>query len=43
MMVEPPVGSFDRVSVTGVEDATLLAMTFSNEVIEVRIVLYYCY
>ena len=37
MMVEPPIGSFDRVSVTGVEDATLLDMTFSNEVIEVRI------
>ena len=37
MMVEPPVGSFDRVSVTGVDDARLLDMTFSNEVIEVRI------
>ena len=37
MMVEPPIGSFDRVSVTGVEEATLLDMTFSNEVIEVRI------
>ena len=37
MMVEPPVGSFDRVSVTGVEAAKLLDMTFSNEVIEVRI------
>ena len=37
MMVEPPIGSFDRVSVTGVEAATLLDMTFSNEVIEVRI------
>ena len=38
MMVEPPIGSFDRVSVTGVEAATLLDMTFSNEVIEVRII-----
>ena len=37
MMVEPPIGSFDRVSITGVEAATLLDMTFSNEVIEVRI------
>ena len=41
MMLEPPVGSFDRVSVTGGEDATLLDMTFLNEVIEVRFFLYF--